>query len=346
MVMRRILVVVLFFCVVVELSAQYSYEWERHDIDTKASIRGLHAVDKDIVWLGGSNGLVARTVDGGENWEKLQVPGGDQLDFRDVHAFSADKAIIMSAGPGQKSKIYKTDDGGQNWMVVHGNTYKDGFFNGIDFWNAKHGILAGDPVNGFPYIAITKDGGESWTKVDSYNIPEIAYQEFGFAASGTHVTTYGDSAAWIGTGGRVARIFYTRDMGETWKVADTPIIQGPASAGVFSIAFRDHLNGIAVGGDYTKEREGRDNIIFSTDRGQSWTLIDDRMEFRSCVRYIDGMYVAVGPSGANFSFNDGKSWNPIGGGIGFHTLSIGSSKRAIWAAGSEGKIARLKEIKN
>lgn len=326
--------------------AQYNYEWERHDIDSKASIRGLFAVNENVVWIGGSNGLVSRTIDGGKHWEILTIPGSSGLDFRDVHAFDENRAIIMSAGAGQKSKIYKTNDGGKNWQVVHGNTYKDGFFNGIDFWNEKNGILAGDPVDGFLYIAITKDGGSSWTKVDSYNIPEIEYQEFGFAASGSHVTTIGDSSAWIGTGGRVARIFHTRDMGSTWVVQDTPIIQGPASTGVFSIAFRDHLNGIAVGGDYAKENEGRDNIIFSNDRGKKWSLIDDHMEFRSCVKYIDGMYIAVGPSGANYSYNDGKSWSPIGGGIGFHTLSIGNNKDAIWAAGSDGKVARLVEIKD
>ncbi|MDH5366678.1 MAG: YCF48-related protein [Cyclobacteriaceae bacterium] len=325
--------------------AQYNYKWERHDINSKASIRGLFAVNQDVVWLGGSGGLVARTINGGVTWEILTVPGGEMLDFRDVHAFDEDKALIMSAGAGQKSKIFKTDDGGQSWQVVHGNTYKDGFFNGMDFWDEKNGVLAGDPVNGHMYIAVTVDGGESWVKVDDYSIPEIEYQEYGFAASGTHITTFGDSSAWIGTGGRVARIFYTKDMGNTWEAQITPMIQGATSTGVFSIAFRNHLNGIAIGGDYTKENEGKDNVIYTNDRGKKWNLIDEHMEFRSCVRHIDGMYVAVGPSGANYSFSDGKSWNPIGGGIGFHTLSIGKNKNSIWAAGSDGKVARLVEIK-
>ena len=45
--------------------SQYNYEWERHDLASKASIRGLHAVNENVVWLGGSGGLVARTIDGG-----------------------------------------------------------------------------------------------------------------------------------------------------------------------------------------------------------------------------------------------------------------------------------------
>jgi len=337
---------ILFFLIlpIVGVKAQYNYEWERHDINSKSSIRGLHAVNKDVVWVGGSSGLVAKTINGGEKWELITIPGAGMLDFRDVHAFDENTALIMSAGAGQKSKIYKTIDGGKSWKVVHGNTYKDGFFNGMDFWDKKNGILAGDPVNGYLYIATTTDGGDSWVKVDGYAIPEIEYQEFGFAASGTHISTTGDSSACIGTGGRVARIFQTNDLGKTWRVNNTPIIQGLASTGIFSIAFRDRNNGIAVGGDYTKENHGIDNIIL-TDNRDSWRLIDGHVEFRSCVRYIDGMYIVVGPSGANYSFNDGESWQPIGGGIGFHTLSIGGSKHSIWAAGADGKVARLKEIK-
>lgn len=344
--MRTIFTLGLAFFTIFSSFSQYNYEWERHDINSSASIRGLFAVDENVVWIGGSGGFLAKTVDGGENWQELTVPGSTQLDFRDIHAFDDKTALIMSAGSVQKSKILRTNDGGVNWQVVHGNSYREGFFNGMDFWNDKNGILAGDPVNGNLYIAITNDGGETWQKVDNELIPEIEYQEFGFAASGTHVTTYGDSVAWIGTGGKTARVFRTTDMGKTWEVMYTPIIQGPASAGIFSIAFKDLDNGIAVGGDYTKENQGVDNIIFTKNRGDDWELVEDvHLEFRSCIRFIDGMYITVGPSGGNYTFNDGVTWSPIGGGIGFHTLSIGGDKSIIWAAGSAGKVARLKEIK-
>lgn len=344
--MRTICVVLVIIVATVDSFGQYNYEWERYDIDTNSSIRALYVVNQDVVWIGGSAGFVARTINGGVTWEELIVPGGNTLDFRDIHAFDENNALIMSAGSGANSKIFRTNDGGKKWQVVHGNNYREGFFNGMDFWDENNGVLAGDAVNGCLYIAITNNGGETWKKVDNYSIPEIEYQEVSFAASGTHVATMRDSSAWIGTGGRTARIFRTTNMGESWEVSYTPIIQGLASTGVFSIAFKDHNNGIAIGGDYTRENYGEDNVIISNDKGESWSLVQDtQLEFRSCIRYIDGMYIVVGPSGANYSFTDGKSWNPIGGGIGFHTLSIGGSKKAIWAAGSGGKVARLKEMK-
>jgi hypothetical protein len=48
-------------------------------------------------------------------------------------------------------------------------------------------------------------------------------------------------------------VFRSNDGGVTWKVADTPIMTGVASAGIFSLAFSDEKNGVAVGGDYRKE---------------------------------------------------------------------------------------------
>jgi len=156
--MKNVLLIGCIVFVICSVQGQYKYEWEKKDINSKSSIRGIFAVDDKVVWLGGSGGMVARTIDGGESWELLSIPGGDNLDFRDVHAFNANEAIYMSAGAGQKSKLFKTIDGGQSWTVVHGNTYKEGFFNGMDFWNKKNGVLAGDPIKGFMYIAVKKDG--------------------------------------------------------------------------------------------------------------------------------------------------------------------------------------------
>ena len=34
------------------------------------------------------------------------MPGADTLQFRDVHALDADRAWLLSAGPGELSRIY------------------------------------------------------------------------------------------------------------------------------------------------------------------------------------------------------------------------------------------------
>ena len=48
---------------------------------------------------------------------------------------------------------------------------------------------------------------------------------------------------WFVTGGATARVFRSQDAGESWSVAETPIMHGPPSAGIFSVAFRDGKHG-------------------------------------------------------------------------------------------------------
>ena len=49
--------------------------------------------------------------------------------------------------------------------------------------------------------------------------------------------------------------------------------------------------------------------------------------------------VAVGPTGSDYSTDGGRSWLPLGD-TGYHTLSI-AVDGACWAAGGEGRIAKL-----
>jgi hypothetical protein len=49
--------------------------------------------------------------------------------------------------------------------------------------------------------------------------------------------------------------------------------------------------------------------------------------------------VAVGPTGADISTDDGESWRPLGT-LGFHALSC-SGGHAAWAVGESGAIGKL-----
>jgi photosystem II stability/assembly factor-like uncharacterized protein len=165
-------------------------------------------------------------------------------------------------------------------------------------------------------------------------------------------------------------VLRTTDRGRTWAIADTPLAAGP-STGIFSIAFRDAMHGIIVGGDYTKENEAIDNLAVTTDGGVTWDLVRGLSGYRSAAAYLPGSnrpaLVAVGPSGVDYSTDDGRTWmrleirntkfeirNPqsaISSGSpqsktpqGFDTLSVarGFRSRAIgWAAGARGAIAKL-----
>ena len=315
--------------------------WQARTIGREASIRGLSAVNERVAWLSGSESTVARTTDGGASWEILAPPSTDTLDFRDIEAFDDQRAVLMSAGPGALSRVYRTQDGGRSWEQTLQNELATGFFNGIAFWNETAGVLTGDPVDGTLFIAVTTDAGASWQRIPPENIPPVDSLEYGFAASGTHIAAAGDSLAWIGTGGLNARVFHTTDRGKTWKAYETPMISGKASAGIFSLAFLNKDQGVAVGGDYAEEKRILNNISTTADGGRSWQLVDGhQVAYRSCVRAVNDRFIVAGPTGTDISYDLGRSWRRIDS-TGYHVISVGNSPRAVWAAGTGGRVAKL-----
>lgn len=322
-------------------AAAGSPSWTPQESGTAASFRGLHALSDRVVWASGTGGTWARTTDGGENWASGVVPDAGTLDFRDVHAFDADTAILLSSG--DDARIYKTTDGGRTWKLLWRKTGPTVFFDAISFWDAKHGIAMGDPVDGRFAVITTDDGGATWTDVTS--MPAALPNEAAFAASGTCLAVEGAQNVWIATGGAaVSRVFRSTDRGRTWSVAETPIPAGVQAAGIFSIAFRDAKHGVAVGGDFTKPTEGDKNVAVTDDGGATWRLVEGSRlgGYRSGVAVVKHggkeLLVAVGTSGADVSSDGGRTWTAVSGEVGFNAVS--SSKGAAWAAGPDGRIAR------
>src|SRR6476660_1326733 len=113
---------------------------------TKTSLRGLSVVNDNVVWVSGSNGTIGKTTNGGKTWKWIAVKGFEKNDFRDIEAFDATTAVIMSvAEPGY---ILKTNDGGDSWKVVYENKTKGMFLDAMEFWNEQSGTVVGDPVDG------------------------------------------------------------------------------------------------------------------------------------------------------------------------------------------------------
>jgi photosystem II stability/assembly factor-like uncharacterized protein len=323
------------------LTALATPRWTTQTSGVTARLRGVSAVSERVAWASGSGSTVLRTVDAGSTWQKLNVTN-ETLDFRDVDAIDAQTAYILSIGNGPASRIYKTTDAGQTWKLQFKNDDQKAFLDAMSFWDANHGIVFGDSVDKQFYILTTADGGNTWSRVSPEKLPPAQANEGAFAASGTNVALYGKSHAWIGTGAATkSRVLRTSDGGRTWQVADTPIASGPSS-GIFSIAFRDAKHGVVAGGDYTKEQEAVDNLAVTNDGGVTWTLVKGLSGFRSVVAYVPGekTLIAIGPSGADYSLDDGRTWNVISG-PGYDTFSFAPGKRIGWGAGNKGTIGKL-----
>lgn len=317
-----------------------NYSWDEFAVDDETSFRGISVLDEKVIWVSGTNGLVLKTENGGQDWEEVYIPDTDSLDFRDVEVLTKDEIVLMSAGPDSLSNIFKSNDGGRHWEKTLANEDSLGFFDGIAFWNQSEGILGGDPIDGKLFLMKTTDGGETWQRIHPDRLPEMNEGEFGgFAASGSHLTVKGNSI-WVGSGAATSRVFYSRDRGEHWEVVYTPIIQGEGTQGIFSIDFFDENTGVAVGGDYKKETEGDKNVILTKDGSETWSLSQNFPIYQSSVRYLsEDELISVGPAGCYQSIDGGLTWAAFGD-SGFHTLDV-AEDGTIWAAGKEGRIAQL-----
>lgn len=322
-----------------------SAQWILQSSGTESDFRGLCAVSSNVAWASGTRGTYARTTDGGKTWRAGVVAGAEGLDFRDVDAFDAQTAYLLSIGKGASSRIYKTTDGGASWSLQFTNKTAEAFFDAMAFWDRDHGIAMSDPVDGRFLVITTDDGGKTWNPVPAQSLPPAIAGEGGFAASGTCITVQGKSNVWLASGGSVARVFRSTDRGRTWQVATTPITSGVESAGIFSITFKDARRGIIAGGDYRKPEEAVNNVAMTTDGGRTWKLARSARPpgYRSSVAYVPGasnsMLVAVGTSGSDYSIDGGNSWAGLDR---ENYNSVSFAQGAGWAAGPRGRIAKFK----
>lgn len=323
-------------------------QWQKQNVITDASFRGLSVVSEKVVWASGTGGTVVRTIDGGKNWNVIKVPDADKLDFRDIEAFDENTAYILSIGNGEASRIYKTVDGGKNWKLQFQNTNEKAFFDALAFWDSKNGIAMSDPVDGEYLFYATKDG-ENWEPLGRKSATEIVKPvganaktgEAAFAASGTCLLSNGANDVFLVSGGTDARVFRSNDRGLNWTAVTTPIVKGTAGSGIFSIAMFDKSNGVIVGGNYEKPDEKTGNLAFTNDGGKTWKLGKGLSGYRSAVDFVDKKtLVAVGSSGSDLSTDGGKTWKNLDREN--YNAVRAKGKNAVWAVGAKGLISKLK----
>ncbi|MFC7217547.1 WD40/YVTN/BNR-like repeat-containing protein [Streptomyces polyrhachis] len=318
-------------------------EWSLKDTGSTARLRGLSAVSRSTAWASGSAGTVLRTVDGGRSWASVGPPGTADLQFRDIEAFDARRAVALSIGEGEDSRVYRTQDGGQTWTETFRNDHPAAFYDCMTFFDADNGLALSDPVDGRFRLLATSDGGRSWAVLPDAGMPEALPGEFAFAASGQCLTSAGGSDAWIATGGgATARVLHSADRGRTWSAAESQLPSGPA-AGVFATAFRDRTHGLAVGGDFQPGVPSPLAAARTLDGGALWTsAAQPPPAYRSGVSwlpYSTSVALAVGPTGTDATFDAGRTWQPFDQGS-YDTVDC-AFDLGCWAAGEKGRVARL-----
>lgn len=308
-----------------------------------ASFRGVSCAANGVVWASGSSSSIYRSNDAGQTWQRVPAPGKADLDFRDVHAFDLDRAIVMAAGPGDASALFATQDGGNTWKQLLANPDEKGFFDSIAINADGSGFLIGDPVDGH-FTLYAGEESKIWQRVTPPSAPAALTEEYCFAASGTAIALTSKNTLWLATGGAKSRILRTAKPAHWpdqlhWLQQPSTLGNGEASQGVFSIAFRDEQNGVAVGGDYSNPLEAKSVCMRTADGGKTWQSILDQgpSGFRSGVSHVPGthppVWIAVGSHGADWSQDDGLTWLPLPDFEGYHAIAFGPDGLGVAVGG-------------
>ncbi|MDI1304742.1 MAG: oxidoreductase [bacterium] len=307
----------------------------------KISIRAI-LIDANKIWYAADNSRFG-FYDLAQNKKKESIISNDSLkfEFRSIAQTSKAVFILNVSNP---ALLYKIAKDGSEVRLVYQENHKKVFYDSMQFWNDKDGIAIGDPIENSLSVIITRDGGNSWNKIASDKLPKIIDGEAAFAASNTNIVIKGNKT-WIVSGGKKAGVFYSSDKGNTWKVYNTPIVQGETMTGIFTADFYDSKIGFIAGGNYELPNQNFGNKAATTDGGKTWKLQAENKGFgyASCVQYIPESngkeLVSVGASGLYYSSDSGKSWKQLSVDPSLFTIRFLDNHTAI--AAGKNKIVRI-----
>lgn len=317
---------------------------EKLNSPVETSLRGISVLSEDLAWLSGAKGSIVRTVNGGKTWSLIPPPDNDSLDFRSIYAFSANSAIIASAG--FPDRVYKTNNAGVSWNLVYENEDSAAFINSIAFKNENLGIIMGDQLKGRHLIFRTSNGGDSWTRIDSNDVPKPFAVENAFAASGSCIAISRSGRFFIGFGGENSRVFSSIN-GLMWKAKSTPMMHGCSSCGIYSIASSGNGEIMAVGGDYTKPDSSHYPIVSLND-GKSWVRTTGRANgYRSVIDYSNKIdsWLSAGSNGIDLSYDHGVTWEKIGENN-VNTLQFAPNSSVAFLGTKDGELLKMQILLN
>ncbi|WP_312764656.1 glycosyl hydrolase [Epilithonimonas sp.] len=291
---------------------------QKFTIDTlltdKISIRAIQLWDGKV-WYAGTDSKFGY-VNLKDKSKKKQIKLSDKkLQFRTLAQNKNSFYAINIESPAYFFKINKKT---LDFKVVFNDNDSTAFYDALKFTDNNFGLAFSDPsVNQRLNISQTRNGGSKWIHCnDCKDFPYLEKGEAAFAASNTNIASFGN-VIWIATGGMKSRIYRMRYKDSDWKVFETPFTQGTSSKGIYSIDFYSETNGIAVGGDYTKQPDNINNIATTKDGGQTWQIqaSGQNAGYMTCVKFRPKTkgkeIVAVGDQHISFSSDYGKTWTKI-----------------------------------
>jgi photosystem II stability/assembly factor-like uncharacterized protein len=219
-----------------------------------------------------SEGIIIKTVDGGETWETIYPLSGTVHSFTRIEFVSPLKGFVVGWG----NTFMMTEDGGATWVDIAAGTdiY---YYSGLNFYDENNGFAMGLNLSNGLDSYITNDGGITWNLLtNTTNMAEFA-------------SAYADENT-LFTVGKDQVISKSEDGGENWSIINTGI-QGFYN---FEVYFKDLNNGIV-----------------STEDGTLLTTHDSGLTWDSFSTGYHNIYAAGTDEDVYLSSDNGTTWEMI-----------------------------------
>jgi len=244
---------------IVLFSADSGNTWTRQGLGSPlfqgADANDLFILDSNNVWVVCSNNTIARTTDGGDNWNKVDSPFDD-----DIFAFSSicivdGTDIWVSGRGGDIGFVCKSTDEGNTWTVYDANMFQEYLMQGIWAVNSQIVYVVGNNGLGswLGVAARTMDGGTTWDSITFENQYNKDVGWIGVRASDeNHVVIHGGNGHYA----------HTTDGGTNWN---NDSIYDNASIGL-------DVNDLIMLDESTWwSAIDYDHISITFDKGSTWT---------------------------------------------------------------------------
>lgn len=273
-------------------------------------------------WVGGDNGFLSRTDDGGHSWTQQALETKDAIN--DIY-FRDKEAGFLIAG----NAIFATRDNGTRWTEVRKLLPSE--FGGAEvelysvrFSSKKRGWVVGSVSKKDRVIdsilLSTDNGGETWSRQRAPSRLELIHIDFA-----------NDKRGWIV--GSAGTILVTTDSGVTWTKQESG-----TTATIYHIDFRNEKKGLAVG--------ERGTVLRTTDGGVTWSPVQSpsRSTLLSVMLVSDDEGWAIGRSGTILRTDSaGSVWIEQESGTKQNLYGLYFAKKTGWAVGGDGMLLRYEQ---
>jgi photosystem II stability/assembly factor-like uncharacterized protein len=209
-------------------------------------VTAVRLADPKSGWIGGE-GWIARTDDGGKNWQKQFQGAGTISQLFALNGQEAWAAMSQGSGNSEERSLLSTTDGGKHWFMA-GKVPNSGF---LHFVSGKEAFSAN---------ARTTDGGKTWAKIP---VPGSIVGDAYF-----HDKDHG----WAVTKGKdTIEVQSTLDGGHTWHVVmSRKSVASPNGAVIRSAGTNDAW--IECIGDSGMSQTSY-SVFHTSDGGKNWQTV-------------------------------------------------------------------------